>query len=84
MGDSEWAQPVGELIQLSLGSDCFTEKLTNRPLPLSETIKVHKWAQPVNSLFTPLTAYVSSQAALQGEAAGEAMGRSVRRSGRRG
>jgi hypothetical protein len=39
MGDSEWAQPVGELIQLSLSSDYFTEKLTNRPLPLSETMK---------------------------------------------
>jgi hypothetical protein len=79
MGDSEWAQPVGELIQLSLSSDYFTEKLTNRPLPLSETMKAHKWAQPVILLFTPLYVYVSPQAALEGEAAGEAMGRSVRR-----
>jgi hypothetical protein len=37
-------------------------------------MKAHKWAQPVNSLFTPL--YVSPPAALEGEAAGEARGRS--------
>jgi hypothetical protein len=37
---------------------------------------LRKWAQPVILFFTPLTAYVSPPAALEGEAAGEARGRS--------
>jgi hypothetical protein len=73
---SQWAQPVGEWRS---GDVCSTEKiLTNRPLPLSEAIKAHKWAQPVNPLLTPLTVHVSPPAALEGEAAGEARGRSGR------
>jgi hypothetical protein len=56
---------------------CFcstVKKLTNRPLPLSETIKAHKWAQPVILFFTSLRLYVSPPAALEGEAAGDARG----------